>query len=113
MTTTVLARGSEWSAHTLHDGWGDNVTDEQIAKLGKLVVSRFEELAENAGCAVSWFPSLSEVHGDIELDVYDDTGECVLDDIRERATQDIWQAVIGDGGLMEEAVTKIFEEVAD
>lgn len=112
MTTTVVARGSEWSSSTLHDGWGDNVTDEQVAELGKLAVTRFEDLAEAAGYLVDWLPSVSQVHG-VDLDMYDDAGECILDDIRKQAIEEVWQAVIGDGGPMAAAVTRIFEEVTD
>lgn len=108
MTTTVLTRGSEWSASTLHDGWGD-VTDTQVKQLSCLVCSRFEELAKDAGYLVSWFPFISEVRGDVDLNAHDDTEGCVLDDIREQATQDVWEAVIGNGGPMEEAVKQIFD----
>jgi len=107
MTTRVVARGSEWSVSTLHDGWGDNVTDAQARALSTLAVSRFEELAREAGYPVMWFPFTSEVQGNISLDVYDDCGNCALDDIREQAINQVWNAVVGNCGPMMEAVNKI------
>jgi hypothetical protein len=116
MTTTILTRGVEWSSSTLHDRWGDNVTDEQVTELGKLVVSRFEKLTEAEwGVSVHWLPSTSEVRGPVAANtVFNDIYlNNPLDGIRGRATSDVWRAVIGYGGPMAEAVNEIFQEVTD
>ena len=107
MTARVVAQGSEWSASTLHDGWGEGVTDEQVSKLGALVVSRFEELAQTEGYTVYWFPAQSVVSGDVDVSLYDDHGNCILDGIREQAINQVWNAVIGNCGPMMKAVNKI------
>ena len=106
MTSTVFTRGSQWSANSLHDGWGENVTDDQAQALGDLVVQRFDELAHNAGSTVFWQPATSEVIGevvgtgpDMWKEVREDGGETtpeLLAEWREQATAEVWAAVIGE-----------------
>lgn len=122
MTSTVFARGAQWSAATLYDGWGDDVTDEQASELGNLVVQRFDELARAAGSTVFWQPATSEVIGevvgtgpDMWREARDDDGETTtepMDDWRERAIAEVWAAVIGesDDAELYAKVAAIFQE---
>ena len=106
MTSTVFARGAQWSVNSLYDGWGDNVTDEQVQALGGLVVQRFDELAHEAGSTVFWQPATSEVIGevvgtgpDMWREVRDDGGETtpeMMDAWRDQAQGKVWAAVIGE-----------------
>jgi len=102
MTSTVFTRGSAWRVAELHDVWGDNVTDEQVAALGKLVVERFHTLAQDT--SVSWFPTTSEVIGDVDDDVTTEH----LEEWREQALEEVWAAVVG-----ESADADLCAEVAD
>ena len=87
MTSTVFTRGAEWSAATLYDGWGDEVTDKQIEALGGLVTDRFQELAEDT--SVYWYPQTSEVIGDVDDDVTTEQ----LETWREQAFAEVWSGV--------------------
>lgn len=101
---TVFARGCQWCSNCLHDGWGEGLTDDQIDSLADLVVKRFEELCAASGDpSISWHPRTSEVIGEC----YGETGgghhwsdpvnpiNADLDELREQATQEVWEALCG------------------
>jgi len=105
MTSIVVASGYAWSKNALLDVWGDVLDHEW--ELAILVEGRFERLANAAGYPVSWFPSLSEVHSDVNLDLGDEP-ENPLDVIREEAMADVWRAVVDEDGPMAGQVATIF-----
>lgn len=106
MTTTVKARGHDWSQAYLADGWGPETTNEQVTELCVLVLARFHKLSAEHGCGAYWIPQTSEVVGDVneEMDPY------VLDIWREDAIDAVWSAVIGESNDNEliEQVNAIF-----
>lgn len=106
MARKVIARGSDWSMVTLDDGWGD-VTDKQMCALSELAVERFHELcAEHmSGYTVDWQPTLSEVTSE---DGKTPLGE-TLEDIRDEAISDVWEALIGNTSPMSERVDAILD----
>jgi len=108
MTSTVFTRGSAWSTAELHDGWGGEATDEQVAALAALVVGRFHTLAQDT--SVSWFPKTSEVIGDIDDDVTVEQ----LEEWREQALAEVWAAVTDESNDAElcAAVADIFTDDA-
>jgi hypothetical protein len=116
-TNAVFARGSEWSAVSLNDGWGD-VTPEQADALSDLVIERFEELAAEAGDAsIFWQPQTSEVlchvHGQDtdEHSKWDPINpiDADLDDLRDQAIQEVWEAGCGEENPMTAQVRAVLE----
>ena len=91
MTTTALARSSEWSDVTLYDGWGDcdgADMDKTYKMLGDMVVDEFQRLAYEAGIDGHWYTYTSEFIGEINQD--DELIE-KLDELREEAKETIWK----------------------
>lgn len=92
MTTRVVARGSDWSADTLYDGWGETPPD-QVGTLARRVVSRFEELTAEAGFVVWWEPEFGEVYSDQWVNFEDaDT----LAELRDQARDEVWAGVVSE-----------------
>lgn len=91
MTSIILTRGSKWSQAEL-DGWGADTSDEQATELSDLVRIRFHALAAEAGCGAYWTPQTSEVVGTTEDDVTTEQ----LEAWRDQATQEVWEAVLGE-----------------
>jgi len=94
MTTTVIARGSDWGIfanHGVYANWGDIDGDANYdatyKMLGDMVVARFEELCREKNIHASWTPYTSEVIGDIDQDLEDG----ILDELRQQASNEIWQ----------------------
>ena len=123
MTSTVFSRGSKWSASNLYDGWGDNITEEQIEALGDLVCDRFQELAGAAGSSAYWTPNTSEVIGNVYGQDTDEhskwerpcgTTNEQLEGWREQAFSEVWAAVIGESNDADlcAKVAEIFKEVS-
>ena len=88
MTTTTIARGSEWSDENLKSSWGeiDSAYDYKAVerKLSDMVTKRFAELAPDS---VSWIPYTSEVIGDVT----EDYSDIDLDALRQQAQDEIYQ----------------------
>jgi hypothetical protein len=99
MATTVVTRGSEWGEVELNSRWGEGPMGFEN-RMTALAVERFEQLAQAAGYPVSWFPSLSEVHGDADLDVEPET----LEALREQAGAEVWRGVTEDAGPLADQV---------
>ena len=101
-TTTVIAQGYDWSAAALHDGWGADTSDEQVADLAEQVRTEFEELCAAEGNAtVDWQPKLSEVHAECygqdtdEHSKWDLThADVPLDELRAQAIETVWTQFI-------------------
>lgn len=94
MTTTVIARGSDWGIfgnHGVFANWGDcgdgANEDATYKMLGNMVVARFEELCRDEDIHASWNPYTSEVIGNINQDIEDGK----LDELRDQATEEIWE----------------------
>lgn len=117
MSSTVFVRGSEWSATTLLEAWGEGVSDEQAEELGDLVVARFEELAAKAGDpSIHWIPRTSEVIGECYGETRDGHHwsdpvhemDADLDELREQAMAEVWDAVCGYETPMSARVRDVF-----
>jgi hypothetical protein len=117
-SSTVFARGSEWSADVLYDtdSWGDGITREQAHALGDLVITRFEELAAAAGDpSIWWSPRTSEVVGECYGESRDGhhwsdplSGVNLdLDELRGQAGDEVWDAVCGDASPMGARVREV------
>ena len=91
-TTIVLTRGSDWGTNRIFDAavWGYDVTNEQADALGQLCLDRFQALA--AETSAYWQPQTSEVIGNVGEAVTDEQ----LEEWREQAIEEVWQAVLGD-----------------
>ena len=86
MTTIVLERGSDWGTTRLYGDWGEGADEATEKMLGGLVVDRFEELAADIDDSIRWYPSLSEVHGDVN----DRDAEADLTTLRDQAFDEVW-----------------------
>ena len=91
-TSVVLARGSDWSAATLGDGWGPDTPDAEVTDLCIKAVEGFQEQCGGRGIAAYWFPHTSEVIGDADQDIPDG----LLDMLREQAVEGVWQEFVDD-----------------
>ena len=95
MTTRTVARGSDWGIfanHGVYADWGDcgdgADSNATYTMLGDMVANRFNEIARENNCPVTWIPQTSEVIGPANLDLgYE--GENKLDEWRRQATEEI------------------------
>ena len=104
MTSTVVARGADWGAAALNDGWGPDTPDEIVTQLSRLVVDRFHELVSEQGGDANWLPSLSEVQAEVfgqdtdEHSKWDETHPLpqglTYADLRADAQQEVWDAFV-------------------
>lgn len=102
MTTTVLARGSDWGIfanHGVYANWGECGDgadfDKTYKMLGDLVIDRFHALCAENDIHAVWSPYTSEVIGDIDQNLdekfpEDSDGNGVLDQLRIQAAEEIW-----------------------
>ena len=123
MTSTVVARGADWGAAALNDGWGADTDPETAEQLGRLVVDRFHELVSEQGGDANWLPSLSEVQAevygrdDVEHSKWDEVyplpSRITYASLREQAQAEVWDAFCGEGGPMTEKVNAILNAAQD
>ena len=119
--TTVIHRSHEWGSISLADDWGPDTPDEAVAQLTKLVVDRFEELVKAAGAYAMWFPSMGEVHahcrGETTAEhhwsdlVYPLPNGVTYKELRNQATYEVWDAVIGEPSPMKDQVDAILQTI--
>jgi hypothetical protein len=95
MTTTTIARGSEWGIFGnfgVYANWGDIDPENgrrpdynaSYKKLGDAVVEKFHDIACENRSSARWIPETSEVISDI------DDPNFPIDEWREAATEEIW-----------------------
>ena len=102
MTSAEVARGADWGAAALSDGWGPDTPDEIVTQLSRLVVDRFHELVSEQGGDANWLPSLSEVQAEVfgrddEThskwdEVHPLPGDTTYADLRVQAQVEVWDA---------------------
>ena len=104
MASTVVARGADWGAAALNDGWGADTSPETAEQLGRLVVDRFHELVSEQGGDANWLPSLSEVQAEVYGQDTDEHSKwdkvhplpkgITYANLREQAQQEVWDAFV-------------------
>lgn len=80
----VVAKGYDWSADALYDGWGED--DEIATKLGDEVILRFHGRIP----AAHWTPSTAEVKASVKLDADE------LNTTRQEVTQEVWAEFVNE-----------------
>jgi len=105
MTRAVVARGADWGAAALNDGWGPDTPDEIVTQLSRLVVDRFHELADEVGANDTWWaPTTSEVQAEVYGQDTDEHSKwdkvhplpkgITYANLREQAQQEVWDAFV-------------------
>lgn len=80
MTTTTIARGSQFSENSIYDpsSWGSECTEAEAKKLGDALIAKFDEIANDRYAtdehteSISLIAGTSEVYGQFDGNYPDD-----------------------------------------